>query len=96
MTPSRLPSGDYELTLRSRKGNGKEATSRRSVPVTVQPSLTDQNIAPMTSDKASVVPAKPSSTVRQPSRTGREATGPAAQDLSGPPKLFNHVIGSHQ
>jgi hypothetical protein len=96
MTPSRLPSGDYELTLRSRKGSGKEATSRRSVPVTVQPSLTDQNIAPMTSDKASVVPAKPSSTVRQPSRTGREATGPAAQDLSGRPKLFNHVIGSHQ
>jgi len=96
MTPSRLPSGDYELTLRSRKGSGKEATSRRSVPVTVQPSLTDQNIAPMTSDKASVVPAKPSSTVRQPSRTGREATGPAAQDLSGRPKLFNHVTGSHQ
>jgi hypothetical protein len=26
MTPSRLPSGDYELTLRSRQGNGKQAT----------------------------------------------------------------------
>ena len=98
MTPSRLPSGDYELTLRSRQGNGKLATSRRSVAVTVRPSLTDQNIAPMTSDKASVFPAKPivSSTVRHPSRARREATGPAAQDLSGRPKLFNHVIGSHQ
>jgi hypothetical protein len=98
MTPSRLPSGDYELTLRSRQGNGKQATSRRSVAVTVQPSPTDQNIAPMTSDKASVVPAKPlvSSTVRHSSRTRREATGPAARDLGGRPELFNHVIGSHQ
>jgi hypothetical protein len=94
MTPSRLPSGDYELTLRSRQGNGKQATSHRSVAVTVQPSLTDQNIAPMTSGKASVVPAKPlvSSNVHHPSRTRREATGPAAQDLSGRPKLFNHVM----
>jgi hypothetical protein len=98
MTPSRLPSGDYELTLRSQQGNGKQATSRRSVAVTVQPSLTDQNMALMTSDKASVVRAKPvvPSTVRHPSRTRREATGPAAQDLSGRPKLFNHVVGSHQ
>jgi hypothetical protein len=98
MTPSRLPSGDYELTLTSRQGNGKQATSRRSVAVTVQPSLTDQNIAPITSDKATVVPAKPlvSSNVRHPSRTRLEATGPTAQHLSGRPKLFNHVIGSHQ
>jgi hypothetical protein len=98
MTPSRLPSGDYELTLRSQQGNGKQATSRRSVAVTVQPSLTDQNMALMTSDKARVVPAKPvvPSTVRHPSRTRREATGPAAHDLSGRPKLFNHVVGSHQ
>jgi hypothetical protein len=97
MNPSRLPSGDYELTLRSRQGNGKQATSRRSVAVTVQPSLTDQNIAPMTSDKASVIPAEPlvPSTVRRPSRTRREATGPA-QDPSGRRKLFNHAIGSQR
>ena len=99
MTPSRLPSGDYELTLRSRQGNGKQATSRRSVAVTVQPSLTDQNMALTTSDKASVVPAKSvvPSTVRHPSRARHEAKGPAAQDVSGlRPKLFNHVLGSHQ
>jgi hypothetical protein len=98
MNPSRLPSGDYELTLRSRQRNGKQATSRRSVAVTVQPSPTDQNSALTTSDKASVIPAKPvvaPSIVRHPSR--REAKGPAAQDLSGlRPKLFNHVVGSHQ
>jgi hypothetical protein len=99
MTPSRLPSGNYELTLRSRQENGKLATSRRSVAVTVQPSLTDHNIAPMPSDKASVAPAESmmSSTVRHPSRTDREATGAAAQDLRGRPKLFNRVIGrSHR
>jgi hypothetical protein len=39
MTPSRLPSGDYELTLRSTQGNGKQATSRKSVAVKVQPSV---------------------------------------------------------
>ena len=99
MTPSRLPSGDYDLTLRSRQANGKQATSRRSLAVTVQPSLTDQNMAVTTPDKANVVPAKPvgPSTVRQPSRPRREATGPAAQDLRGlRPKLFNRVVGSHR
>ena len=92
MNPSRLPSGDYELTLRSRQGNGKQATSRRSVAVTVQPTLT-------TSDKASAIPAKSvvvPSIVRHPSRARHEAKGPAAQDVSGlRPKLFNHVLGSH-
>jgi hypothetical protein len=95
MNPSRLPSGDYELTLRSRQRNGKQAKSSGSVAVTVQPGLTDQNTALMTSDKASVVPAKSvgPSTVRHPSRTRREA----ARDLSDlRPKLFNHVVGSHQ
>ena len=86
MTPSRLPAGDYELTLRSQQENGKEATSRRSAAVTVQPGLTDQNMAHITSDNK---PGSPS-TIRHLSRTHREATGPAGS------KLFNHVVGSHQ
>jgi hypothetical protein len=98
MNPSRLPSGDYELTLRSRQVNGKQATSRRSVAVTVQPS--QQNMALTTSEKESVIPTKPVVVpliVRHPSRARREAKGPAAQDVSGlRPKLFNHVVGSHQ
>ena len=98
MVPSRLPPGDYELTLRSRQPNGKHATSRRSVAVAVQPSQTDQNMALMTRDKASVVLSKPvvPSAVRHPSRARREATGPLAQDLSGlRRKLFNHLVGPH-
>jgi class 3 adenylate cyclase len=35
MAPPRLPPGDYELTLRSRQPNGKEAISRKSVAVAV-------------------------------------------------------------
>jgi nucleoid-associated protein YgaU len=33
MIPPRLPSGDYELTLRSRQPDGKQATSKQSVAV---------------------------------------------------------------
>jgi hypothetical protein len=92
-----LPLGT-ELTLRSRQPNGEHATSRRSVAVAVQPSQTDQNMALMTPDKASVVLSKPvvPSAVRHPPRGRREATGPAAQDLSGlRRKLFNHLVAPH-
>ncbi len=33
MVPPRLPAGDYELTLRSRQPDGKQATSKQSVAV---------------------------------------------------------------
>ena len=35
MDPPRLPSGHYELTLRSTQPNGKQATSRKGVAVAV-------------------------------------------------------------
>jgi hypothetical protein len=55
MVPPRLPTGDHELTLRSRQPDGKEATSKQSVGVALQPSLKDQTVvAPTTLDKASV------------------------------------------
>ena len=60
MNPSRLPSGDYELTLRSRQGNDKEAASRTTVAVTVQAIPTDQNIALTTSDEAGGNPGRES------------------------------------
>ena len=60
MVPSRLPPGEYELTLRSRQPDGKEATSKRSVVVALQPSLNDQTVvAPMKLDKASAVQCSP-------------------------------------
>ena len=35
MDPPRLPSGRYELTLRSREPNGKQSTSRKGVAIAV-------------------------------------------------------------
>ena len=65
MTPSQLPPGDYELTLRSTQPDGKQATSQQSVAVSVRPSLKNQlDVVPVTPDKASVVvvPTVPSAT----------------------------------
>ena len=60
MVPPRLPPGDYELPLRSTQPDGKQATSQRSVAVSLKPSLKDQlDVALMTPDKASVVLPKP-------------------------------------
>jgi nucleoid-associated protein YgaU len=36
MVPPRLPPGDYELTLRSRQPDGKQATSKQSVAVALE------------------------------------------------------------
>ncbi len=61
MVPPRLPTGDSELTLRSRPRDGASAISKQSVVVSVQPNLKDQPVvALMTPDKPSVVLSKPS------------------------------------
>jgi len=44
MVPPRLPPGNHELTLRSRQPDGKQAASKQSVAVTLQPSLKDQSV----------------------------------------------------
>jgi nucleoid-associated protein YgaU len=60
IVPPRLPTGTYELTLRSTLPNGKQETSKQSVVVAVQPGLKDRPVvALMTPDKASVVLSKP-------------------------------------
>jgi hypothetical protein len=56
MVPSRLPPGDYELTLRSTQPDGTQVTSQQSVPVS-QPTLKDQpKVALITPDRASLIP----------------------------------------
>jgi hypothetical protein len=57
MVPPRLPPGDYGLTLRSRQPDGKEATSKQSVAVALQPSLKDQTVVAPRAGKA--VPSAP-------------------------------------
>jgi hypothetical protein len=61
MEPPRLPAGDYELTLRSRLPDGRNAASKQSVVVALQPNLKERPVvALMTPDKPSVVLSKPS------------------------------------
>jgi nucleoid-associated protein YgaU len=60
MVPPRLPSGTYDLTLRSKLPDGKQAASKQSVAVALEPSPTDRPlVALMTPDKPTVVLSQP-------------------------------------
>ena len=60
MVPPRLPAGTYDLTLRSKQPDGKQATSKQSVAVALEPRPTDRPIvALMTPDKPTVVLSQP-------------------------------------
>ena len=60
MVSPRLPSGTYDLTLRSKQPDGKQATSKESVTVALEPRSTDQPlVALMTPDKPTVVLSQP-------------------------------------
>jgi nucleoid-associated protein YgaU len=60
IVPPRLPSGTYDLTLRSKRPDGKQATSKQSVAVVLEPKPTDRPVvALMTPDKPTVVLSQP-------------------------------------
>jgi nucleoid-associated protein YgaU len=60
MVPPQLPSGTYDLTLRSKQPDGKQAASKQSVAVALEPSPTDRPlVALMTPDKPTVVLSQP-------------------------------------
>ena len=60
MVPPRLPSGTYELTLRSKLPDGKQTTSKQSVAVTFEPKPNERPVvALMTPDKPTVVLSQP-------------------------------------
>jgi len=60
MVPPRLPSGTYDLTLRAKQPDGKQAASKQSVAVALEPSPTDRPlVALMTPDKPTVVLSQP-------------------------------------
>lgn len=60
MVPPRLPPGTYDLTLRSRQPDGKQATSKQSVAVALEPNPTERPVvALMTPNKPSVVLSQP-------------------------------------
>jgi nucleoid-associated protein YgaU len=60
MVPPRLPPGTYDLTLRSKQPDGKQATSKQSVAVALEPSPNDRPfVALMTPYKPTVMPSQP-------------------------------------
>jgi nucleoid-associated protein YgaU len=60
MVPPRLPSGTYDLTLRSKQPDGKQALSKQSVAVVIERRSTDQPVvALMTPGKPTVVLSQP-------------------------------------
>jgi nucleoid-associated protein YgaU len=60
MVPPRLPSGTYDLTLRSKQPDGKQATSSQTVAVALEPSPTDRPVAVlMTPGRPTVVLSQP-------------------------------------
>ena len=63
MVPRPLPSGTYDLTLRARLPDGRQATSKQSVAVALEPVSTSRPVvALMTPDKPTVVLSQPAAT----------------------------------
>ena len=60
MVPPRLPSGTYDLTLRAQQPDGKQARSKQSVAVALEPNATELPVvALMTPNKPTVVLSQP-------------------------------------
>ena len=53
MVPPRFPSGTYDLTLRSKQPDGKQATSKQSVAVAIKPGPAERPVV------ALITPGKP-------------------------------------
>jgi len=67
MVPPPFPSGTYDLTLRSKQPDGKQATSKQSVAVAIKPGPADRPVvALMTPGKPTVVLSQPSGRTQQP------------------------------
>jgi hypothetical protein len=60
MVPRPLPSGTYDLTLRAKQADGKQATSKQSVAVAIEAGRKDAPVvALMTPDKPTIVLSQP-------------------------------------
>jgi nucleoid-associated protein YgaU len=60
MVPPRFPTGTYDLTLRSKQPDGKQATSKQSVAVAIEPGPADRPVvALMTPGKPTIVLSQP-------------------------------------
>lgn len=89
MVPRPLPPGAYDLTLRAKRSDGTEVTSKQSVTVVLQPRSNDRPmVALMTPDKPTVVLSQPGAAA------GSDKVTVEAVDVEPSGKL--HVSGRAQ
>jgi nucleoid-associated protein YgaU len=92
MVPPRLPSGNYELTLRSEQQGGMPEMSKQSVKVALLPGSGD----PARADQAAQPPAQASKRQELASVAAQQATAPAPSPNesapAAPPKTATTVV----
>jgi nucleoid-associated protein YgaU len=87
IVPPRLPSGTYDLTLRSRQPDGKQTTSKQNVTVALEPKATDQPVV------ALITPNKPTVMLSQPAAPKPAAGAVVVETVEMEPGGKFHVSG---
>ena len=87
MIAPRLPSGTYDLTLRSRQPDGKQVTSKQSVAVALEPRSTERPVV------ALVTPNKPTIVLSQPADAKPTAGAVVVEAVEIEPGGKFHVSG---
>jgi len=87
MVPPKLPPGTYDLTLRSRQADGKQATSRQHVTAALEPRSTDRPIV------ALITPDKPTIVLSQPAAPKPAAGAVVVETVEIEPSGKFHVSG---
>jgi nucleoid-associated protein YgaU len=87
MVPPRLPPGTYDLTLRSKQADGKQATSSQRVTTALEPRSTERPIV------ALVTPDKPTVVLSQPAAAKPEAGAVVVETVEIEPGGKFHVSG---
>jgi nucleoid-associated protein YgaU len=87
MVPPRLPPGTYDLTLRSRQADGKQAVSRQSVAVAIEAGPKNRPVV------ALMTPGKPAVVLSQPAGPTAVAGSLVAEAVEVEPDGKLHVSG---
>ncbi|MEH2500208.1 nucleoid-associated protein YgaU [Bradyrhizobium sp. AZCC 1678] len=87
IVPPRLPSGTYDLTLRSRQPDGKQTTSKQNVTVALEPKATDRPVV------ALITPNKPTVMLSQPAAPKPAAGAVVVETVEMEPGGKFHVSG---
>jgi nucleoid-associated protein YgaU len=87
MVPPRLPPGTYDLTLRSKQADGRQATSRQRVTAALEARSTDRPIV------ALITPDKPTVVLSQPAAAKPETGAVVVETVEIEPGGKFHVSG---